>query len=529
PAAADPVEQVRRCKILDFGLARPVDAAAAQLTAGGAVLGTPAYMAPEQARGEVVDARADLFSLGVTLYRMVAGRPPFDGSTPMAVLVALATESPPPVREAAPAVPPALADLIDRLVAKDREHRPQSAVEVVAAVRRIADHPQPAQALDTAPAVSESSTLDVRDIRRPVGPSASRPHRAGRGRAPLVLGAIGLLALAGTGVWLAAGGLKPVAEVTTNDDAPGAGAQVKVEPAAEPVPEKRADPKAQPPRPAPPPPAGDPDRKAALWVLSVKGAVLVDGVPEQIREARRLPKEPFRLTEVYLTVPVPDAALAVFADCKDITIAYLAGTRITNAGLAHLANCTNLADLSLPGTRVDDAVVPAIARFTKLTDLSIGETGITAKGALELAKALPSCRIQYGATFDPATDDDRAAAEFVLSAGGKVGVNYAAAETGDAKLLPPGPFRLTAVNLTGRPGATDAELDRFRECKSLTRLTLTGTPVTDAGLGTAQGFSKLTHLDLRGTKVTARGAAAVARSLPECEVAWDGGVIRPKR
>jgi serine/threonine protein kinase len=132
-------EQVRRCKILDFGLARSVDKEEAQITASGAILGTPAYMAPEQARGEKVDHRADLFSLGATLYRMATGRLPFDGPTPMAVLIALTTEAPLPLRETAPGLLPELAGLIDRLMSKKREDRPQSASEVAARVRQISD------------------------------------------------------------------------------------------------------------------------------------------------------------------------------------------------------------------------------------------------------------------------------------------------------------------------------------------------------------------------------------------------------
>ena len=86
-----------RAKLLDFGLARSVGDTA-NLTQSGMILGTPAYMAPEQARGEVVDARADLFSLGCVLYRMLTGQSAFGGKDVMATLMALATHEPPAPR-----------------------------------------------------------------------------------------------------------------------------------------------------------------------------------------------------------------------------------------------------------------------------------------------------------------------------------------------------------------------------------------------------------------------------------------------
>src|SRR5262249_21672809 len=123
-----------------FGLAR-IDREETNLTAVGAVMGTPAYMAPEQARGERVDHRADLYSLGGVLYALCTGRPPFDGPTVMAVLTALALDAVAPVRSLNPAVPPALAELIERLLAKRPEDRPQSAQEVVQALRAIERSP----------------------------------------------------------------------------------------------------------------------------------------------------------------------------------------------------------------------------------------------------------------------------------------------------------------------------------------------------------------------------------------------------
>ncbi|HVX63917.1 MAG TPA: serine/threonine-protein kinase, partial [Pirellulales bacterium] len=118
-----------RVKVLDFGLARP-DAADVNLTHSAAILGTPAYMAPEQARGEAVDARADLFSLGCVLYRLATGEPPFKGNDPLTVMVALATVTPPAPESVAPDVPAELSALIMQLLSKEAAGRPNSALEV---------------------------------------------------------------------------------------------------------------------------------------------------------------------------------------------------------------------------------------------------------------------------------------------------------------------------------------------------------------------------------------------------------------
>lgn len=129
---------VPRVKILDFGLARAVEDDS-QLTQSGAIVGTPAYMAPEQARAEPVDARADLFSLGCLLYRICTGQLPFKGKDTMSTLLALALEVPPPIRAQRATVPPALSDLILRLLAKSAAHRPataQTVAEQLAAIER---------------------------------------------------------------------------------------------------------------------------------------------------------------------------------------------------------------------------------------------------------------------------------------------------------------------------------------------------------------------------------------------------------
>ncbi len=117
-----------RVKITDFGLARAADDAS--LTQSGVVAGTPMYMAPEQANGETLDHRADLFSLGSVLYVISTGRPPFRASSPMAVLKRVCEDQPRPIREVIAEIPLALVQIIERLHEKDPEKRIQTAREV---------------------------------------------------------------------------------------------------------------------------------------------------------------------------------------------------------------------------------------------------------------------------------------------------------------------------------------------------------------------------------------------------------------
>ena len=127
---------VRRVRILDFGLARaPGDAV---LTGAGDILGTPAYMSVEQARGQLVDFRTDLYSLGVVLYQAATGHRPFDGGTAYAVLAALAVQTPLAPAQVNPAVPSALSVLIVKLMNKTPAGRPQSARAVIEELARIA-------------------------------------------------------------------------------------------------------------------------------------------------------------------------------------------------------------------------------------------------------------------------------------------------------------------------------------------------------------------------------------------------------
>jgi serine/threonine protein kinase len=120
--------KVDRVKITDFGLARAADDAGQ--TQSGVLAGTPQYMAPEQARGEPLDHRADLFSLGSVLYALGTGRPPFRAANTLAILRRINEETPQAVRQINPSIPPWLEEVIARLQAKEPSQRFSSAAEV---------------------------------------------------------------------------------------------------------------------------------------------------------------------------------------------------------------------------------------------------------------------------------------------------------------------------------------------------------------------------------------------------------------
>ena len=123
-------------RLTDFGIAR-LESAGARLTRTGATLGSPAYMSPEALRGEELDARSDIWSFGVLLYEMLAGRRPFEGDTVTHVLVKILEEAAPDLSALRPDLPPALAALVTAMLHKDRRRRPQSMRGVASALEAI--------------------------------------------------------------------------------------------------------------------------------------------------------------------------------------------------------------------------------------------------------------------------------------------------------------------------------------------------------------------------------------------------------
>src|SRR5262249_42591159 len=137
--------------VIDWGLAKdlsqpdqpdelqacPYRVSSAELTAAGSVLGTPQYMAPEQARGEAVDKRADVYALGALLYHVLAGRAPYRGSDAAQVLELVLKDAPQPLVEAQPGVPADLHAVVAKAMARDREARYPDAEALAADLRRF--------------------------------------------------------------------------------------------------------------------------------------------------------------------------------------------------------------------------------------------------------------------------------------------------------------------------------------------------------------------------------------------------------
>jgi tRNA A-37 threonylcarbamoyl transferase component Bud32 len=190
---------VERVKLTDFGLARAIDDAS--LTQSGVIAGTPQYMAPEQARGEPVDARADLFALGAALYAMAAGRSPFRADSAMAVLRRVCDDRHRSIRELNPDVPDWLEATIDRLLAKEPADRFQTAADVADLLEKGLAHLQQPTVLPP-PRIAGVDGLQARGLDRE--PPATTPWPRTLRRLPIAA-ALVLLTLAGLGVTEAAG------------------------------------------------------------------------------------------------------------------------------------------------------------------------------------------------------------------------------------------------------------------------------------------------------------------------------------
>jgi tRNA A-37 threonylcarbamoyl transferase component Bud32/Leucine-rich repeat (LRR) protein len=563
-----------RVQLLDFGLARTGEGQG-NLTGTGVPIGTPAYMAPEQCRGEVADARSDLFSLGIILYRMGTGKLPFKG-------LDRASSSPPPPREQPasphefnPDMPPALADVILQLLAWDPALRPASAEEV--ADRLLSVGPQPAA---VPPAVT--------------GP---RPAAAGAWKRSGLAAAVALVVLLPVGYFVGGSVFRfatnqgqvvievndPDTEVTLKEGGAviqdgkaqrqvtlSAGRhelEVRIRDAAGEVrffskvfllrrggkeivnvhqeldqarlaAAKSSRPDGKPPEPSAAGEAGEAERRATLWALSrgAKGTILVGDAKKDLALARDLPAGAFRVVNVRFgpESKPSDPELDRLQDLPHLTSLKLQAPWVSDASLARLKSLVNLRRLDVVAREVSDAGLLHLQGLTNLDHLLLINTSVTGAGLVHL-KAFPNLKhLELSGTRVT-----EAGVEHLVALPGLTGWltldNCGVTDAGLERLKTL--TRLTGLRLANNPvsdaglagleamsnleeldlcqtGVSDAGLVHLKALRNLQRLRLAKTAVSDAGLAKLEGLRNLVWIDLCGTRVTDAGLISITALAP---------------
>ncbi len=501
-----------RVKLLDFGLARALNDTEV-LTQPGVLLGTPAYMAPEQARGEVVDQRADLFSLGGVLYECVTGRRPFNGSTPMSILHALAVDTPASVESLRSDVPGELSYLIEQLLVKDRNARLASAQDVARKLAAIGR------------SVAESSTS-----------AAIAPPRLNVFRSVSILAAVLIL----LGVIIInlkdKDGRETKLTLTVPDETKEVSVELKSDPRRGEPPStsaKELQPDNDDSKPAVSEQSSDPDRKIANTLLKL-GAVLqvkprankdvvvwVDASGK--RGVKDLPALPFVVHGVSFVSehPFNEDTLKLLKELRSLSDIEFWGVAITDSGMRHLADLTSLKLVALSDTPVTNDGLGFISNLSNLRQVYVrGHNGTTGTGMSHLANLR---NLEVLDWYTTATDEDlkhlrnltqithlRLDGSPVNGSGFKhlsqlsklssFGLGGTLVEDANAQHWPEWPaLRELHLHYTQ---SGDAVAKRIKSMMTLTTLNLEGSRVTNAGIADLTELPALSQLGFSQTAAT---------------------------
>ncbi len=575
-----------RIILLDFGLTKPLDTNI-ELTNSGVILGTPAYMSPEQARGETIDQRSDLFSLGIILYRLVAGKLPFHGSTTLALFAALDSAEPVPVQSLNPSVPDSLAQIIHRLLNKNPKDRIPSAIELIKQLTLITYNPPDLAASGNIGTMARQNNPGIRPASYPVSKStetksllnfdfdstdnstqdSSNQRNSSENitiRSSIVTtkkrtispafwwGLLGIVIVVGTITLIL----------------------------------KKAQKGEQSPRPIEQPQSVnkienrfdksivlETEREVAKYILSLGGSIEINQESSLIRSASELPSKDFSLTTIDFSgnnriddskispikncselrklilydTPVTDSGLTCFrgstrltyldlgrtrisdlglenfANCKDLIFISLNGTKITSAGLANFANCQKIEFLGLTGTEVTDDGLNHFKDCVFLKNLGLNGTLITDKGL----KNFHNCQQIYSLDLSKTAITDSGVENFKnfteLTYLDLSGTQISSKSLAQLNQCQ----KITFLSLAGTK-ISDASFNEFQLPKGLTRLQLDDTSITDLTLQKCQGLPSLLQLGITGTKVSESAVRQFHIAKPNCTIEYNGGTLKGK-
>jgi hypothetical protein len=548
-----------RVRILDFGLARIAEENS-DLSRAGQAMGTPAYMAPEQARGETAGPRADLFSLGCILYRLSTGTAPFNSTTARASYRALECDEPTPPRQINPELPSAFSTLVLQLLAKNPADRPDSADEVARRIEAIEQDMSRgsrrsrsrwliwaatavgffllALAYANAPTIYRLVTDQGALVIETNDPGAEVIIKDGTGKIIDRTGKREILLRGGDYeiecVIADAGGEQQFltrhlkirrgdrvvvdAHIEKNAKLAGENAS-KVLQALE--------------------------ARAADWALSrgAKGKILVRGNREDLARARHEHATPYQVVNLIFgpDAKLPDADLRRLHELPSLVSLKLQGAWVSDGSLAQLRGLTNLHRLDLVASKVSDAGLAHLCELPNLDHLILIDAAVTDAGLVHLGAIPKLHNLALGFTRVTETGMDHLASlhnftgwltlgnckvtdtwlPHLTKLSGLTGLELASNPIGDAGLASLKAFpNLEYLNLS-RTRLTDAGLVYLKPLRKLTKVWLAGTAVTDAGLPNLADLTVLQEIDLTKSKVTARGVADLQQALPRCHILFE--------
>ncbi len=542
-----------RVKILDFGLARQQEDDT-HLTNSGAVVGTPAYMSPEQARAQPVDQRTDLFSLGVMLYRLCTGRLPFSGSTTMAVLTSLAVDEPPLPSSLNPLIPPALQKVIQRLLEKSVEKRFHTAQEVVDALAGIESEGSAAMAREVvyipvvtlpnemqtpavpdvwnaidAPSSASSQTQIIpdaasvsveTDFEEPVNEA---PPRSGIGRAAMAVMALLLLlggGLAGYQLLFTTPDGTLSVEVDGDADVRFKNGELQIYDADGKLkytlkPSEKN--KALPPGKYLVKVTGADGVKleTSEFTMDANGKVTLRVTAEVAVAKKNPPKiDPTNDTDrkaaeyalsigggITIVVNDQDRGIATVADLPGDPfqlkgLNFSGNKQVNDAGLVKFKDCKNLSELSLWSTKVSDVGLVNFKNCKSLTRLDLGGTQLSDAGLANFKDCKNLAELHLWTT----KVSDAGLANF-KDCKNLTHLNLGYTQVTDTGLAIFKECKNLELLLLGYSHVSDTGLANFKECKNLAFLGLEGVEVTNAGLAQFSDCKKMTRLDIRDTQV----------------------------